>query len=460
MASSNIKTPPAFKNGDDYEKWKKKLTIWQCLTSLEATKQGPALFLVLEGDAQDAVLELDTAKITSATGVKEILDILDKLYLKDKTQSAFEALEAFENYKRPNELSIADFCNEFERLYNKTKAYGTTLSEDVLAFRLLKASNLSRHQEQLAKATITELTLDKMKGQLKKTYGLGASPDATVKKEEVIPALEDEDEIMYERAFTSQRNFRSRGRYRSRPSYVSRGRGLRGSDHFRGGSVNQKKGKNPLDQYGNISRCVECESINHWVGNCPDRTRSGQETYQLEEDTENLETYYHITLFQSDYDEPQQLHGLTMEAINKAVLNCGAASTVCGDVWMKCYIDSLDEKEKDKIVYKSSNNKFKFGYGEKVCSQQLVKIPALVGQRKIFIETDVVKKNIPLLLFKNSMKKADTELNFRDDTVRMFNQKLNLQVRKSGHYTMLLDQNKKIMMKIDRKEIVTIILLN
>ena len=99
MASSNIKTPPAFKNGDDYEKWKKKLTIWQCLTSLEATKQGPALFLVLEGDAQDAVLELDTAKITSATGVKEILNILDKLYLKDKTktQSAFKALEAFEN---------------------------------------------------------------------------------------------------------------------------------------------------------------------------------------------------------------------------------------------------------------------------------------------------------------------------------------------------------------------------
>ena len=127
------------------------------------------------------------------------------MYLKGKTQSAFEALEAFENYKRPNELSIADFCNEFERLYNKTKAYGTTLSEDVLTFRLLKASNLSHHQEQLAKATITELTLDKMKGQLKKTYGLGVSPDATVKKEEVILDLEEEDvdeEIMYKRAFT------------------------------------------------------------------------------------------------------------------------------------------------------------------------------------------------------------------------------------------------------------------
>ena len=306
MASSNIKTPPAFKSGDDYEKWCKKLTIWQCLTSLEAAKQGPALFLVLEGEAQDAVLELGTEKVTGATGVKEILTCLDKLYLKDKTQSAFEALEAFEGYKRPNDLSMTDFCNEFQRLYNKAKSYGTTLSDDVLAFRILKAANLTCHQEQLAKTTVAELTLDKMIGQLKKIYGLGTSSDATVKKE-VIPDLEGEDEIMYERAFTSQRNFRSRGRYRGKPSYISRGRGWKGSDHFRGGSGSQKKGKNPLDQYGNISRCVECESINHWVSNCPDRIRSGQETYQLEEDPEDLETYYQITLFQSDYDEPQHL---------------------------------------------------------------------------------------------------------------------------------------------------------
>ena len=166
--ASNIKTPPAFKNGDDYEKWCKKIKIWQSFTSLEATKQGPALFLVLEGEAQDAVLELDTDKISSATGVKEIITCLDALYLKDKTQSAFEALEAFEGYRRPNGVSITDFCNEFERLYNKTKSYGTKLSDDVLAFRVLKAANLPRHQEQLAKATITELTLDKMKRQLKK----------------------------------------------------------------------------------------------------------------------------------------------------------------------------------------------------------------------------------------------------------------------------------------------------
>ena len=122
MASNN-KTPPAFKNGDDYDKWCKKIRIWQSFTNLDDTKQGPALFLVLEDDAQDAVLELDPAKIEAKDGVKNIISCLDELFKKDKTQSAFEALEAFEGYKRPRDLSMTDFCNEFEQLYNKTKTY-------------------------------------------------------------------------------------------------------------------------------------------------------------------------------------------------------------------------------------------------------------------------------------------------------------------------------------------------
>ena len=178
-----------------------------------------------------------------------------------------------------------------------------------------------------------------------------------------------------------------------------------------------------------------------------------------EEDGDDSETYYQVTLFQSDYDEPRQLHGLTMEAMNKVVLDCGAAGTVCGNIWMKCYIDSLNDEEKDKIVYKTSNNKFKFGDGEKVCSQQLVKIPAVIGKTSVFIETDIVNKDIPLLLSKKSMKKADTELNFRDDTVTMFNQKLNLQVTKSGHYTIPLGRNKQIMEKVNRNEKVRITLV-
>ena len=121
MASGN-KTPPAYKTGDDYEKWCKKIRIWRDFTSLEDTKQGPALFLTLEDDAQDAVLELEAEKIKAKDGVEQIITCLDKLYKKDKTQSAFDALEAFEGYKRPKaELPFQRYFLKryFFKCYNK-----------------------------------------------------------------------------------------------------------------------------------------------------------------------------------------------------------------------------------------------------------------------------------------------------------------------------------------------------
>ena len=67
----------------------KKIRIWKEFTSIEAKKQGPALFLTLEDEAQDAVLELDNDKIKAVDGVEQIITCLDKLFLKDKTQECF-----------------------------------------------------------------------------------------------------------------------------------------------------------------------------------------------------------------------------------------------------------------------------------------------------------------------------------------------------------------------------------
>ena len=58
----------------------------------------------------------------------------------------------------------------------KIKSYGTTMSDDLLAYRLLKSANLSSYHEELIKATIPDLQFDLMKGQLKKTFS-----DATEK---------------------------------------------------------------------------------------------------------------------------------------------------------------------------------------------------------------------------------------------------------------------------------------
>ena len=60
-------------------------------------------------------------------------------------------------------MTISDYINEFERLLNKTKRYGSDMSTGILAYRLLKSANLSEQHQKLARATITELKYDTMK---------------------------------------------------------------------------------------------------------------------------------------------------------------------------------------------------------------------------------------------------------------------------------------------------------
>ena len=82
MASgNNFKAPLSLTRCSSYEAWFKKLEIWQSFTK---AKQGPALFLTLEGKARETGLELDVNDTNSDNGVKNITACLDRLYLKDK----------------------------------------------------------------------------------------------------------------------------------------------------------------------------------------------------------------------------------------------------------------------------------------------------------------------------------------------------------------------------------------
>ena len=438
MASANQKAPPIFEKGADYVKWIKKLKIWLKLTSLEAAKQGPAVLFALFDEAQDAVLELEESKIAAATGVANIIECLDKLYLKDKTQTAFDALEAFESYQRPADLSINEFCNEFEKRYNKTKSYGTTMSDDVLAYRLLKSANLPESQQQLAKATIDELKYDNMKTQLKKIHGCKSNTVGTIKEESIEPlVVEDEsyDDTLLQTNFNRGYGSGTRPRGAYRPFSTDRGRGYPRQSKGNYNMQNVKrKGKNPCDQYGNPTTCLECGSINHWMNNCPDRSPRDRpkQTYLHECDGYEDEDFQ-ITLFQSNFDEPHRLKSLVVESMNCGVLDSGASKTVCGTPWFQAYLESLGEEDKSKIVYETSKNIFKFGDGKKVVSLKQARIPAVIGNVETSISTDIVDSDIPLLLSRSSMKRAGTELNFKDDTVNILGQNLPLRVTTSGH---------------------------
>ena len=455
MSSKDFKAPPALSKCVSYETWLKEIKIWQKFTNLAKGKQGPAIFLTLEGRAREAVLELDVDIISDDTGVENILKHLNKLYLKDKTQSAYEAYEKFEKFKRPSDMSMTDFINEFERLKSKTKQYGTEMSTDILAYRLLKSANLSESHEQLAKATISDLTYECMKTQLKKIFGdvtaegIDASFSSNIKVEPVYE-VSDEQEAYYGNA--SRYSGRGRGQHSAFKSYSQvkayspgqRGRGQ--NKYFRGAATSStanRKGRNPLNHQGAVSRCSICDSINHWMVNCPDAVYY-QETFH-EDSSDNPDNSHHVTLFQSNLITDDHMKAFVCESFSAAILDSGATATVAGRIWVECYIDSLSEHSTKSITYHKSNNSFKFGSGKLHQSLYMIMIPAYIGSKNVWIEVDVIETDIPLLMSKKAMKKANTTINFKNDTVTMFGEKLNVLVTQSGHYAVPLDKNHKVL---------------
>ena len=451
MASS-YKASPALNKCNTYEQWLKELEIWQCFTDIPKAKQAPAIFLTLEGKAREAVLELDVANLSCDDGVKNLTTRLDKLYSKDKAQQAYEAYDDFERFKRPENMPMAEFINEFERLLNKTKLHGCTMSDNILAYRVLKSANLSLPHEQLARATITTLTYDNMTTQLRKIFGDSGkslntereSPlvkiepvlEATAHDEQTEESFYDEQSDVY---YGAHSDVYYGANVRGRAPNVPRGnRRLYGRFRMRGQSSLQQRparyGRNPLDAHGNVTRCSICESVNHWASACPDS--SSQATV-------------HVTLFQTNLDDPTHLKTFVAESLSAGILDCGASHTVCGKTWLNCYLESLDVDQAAQVGYDQSSRAFKFGDGQLVRATHSVTFPAFIGDQSVFISSDVVESDIPLLLSKRALQRAKAELNFKDDTVTMLGRTHDLVNTSSGHYAIPLNKSRALVEQPD-----------
>ena len=79
-----------------------------------------------------------------------------------------------------------------------------------------------------------------------------------------------------------------------------------------------------------------------------------------------------------------------------AVLDSGCTKTVCGQGWLKCYIESLCNDDTRKIQEFTSETEFKFGDGKVVASEKSVVIPCKIAGKNMSLKTDAVKSEIPV----------------------------------------------------------------
>ena len=106
----------------------------------------------------------------------------------------------------------------------------------------------------------------------------------------------------------------------------------------------------------------------------------------------------------ADFDD-LDVDSFISETIGSAIIDCGCSSSVCGELWLKTYKDTLSCKEKESIVYNSSNRWYRFGDGKKVKAIKNIILPLHIGHEKTTISVDVVGVSIPLLFSKTSLSK-------------------------------------------------------
>ena len=104
-----------------------------------------------------------------------------------------------------------------------------------------------------------------------------------------------------------------------------------------------------------------------------------------------------------------------VESLGSAVIDTACTRTVCGEKWLNHYLSGLHQSELMKIHNAKSARSFKFGDGRIIHSTKKVTIPAMIGQTKCKIETEVVPVDIPLLLSKTSLKRASAVLDIEND---------------------------------------------
>ena len=151
-------------------------------------------------------------KFPTVTGVTKLFAELDKIFLKDSTQSLFQAIESFEQYTRSSSETIDEYIREFEQRYKRLKdlrGNKEAYEDGIKAFKLLHQANLKPEQKRLVRATTIELTYKGMANALKRTFGDGSGilnaslvADAEVPKRSVLwkpssSTSEDEMNVLY-----------------------------------------------------------------------------------------------------------------------------------------------------------------------------------------------------------------------------------------------------------------------
>ena len=294
----SVVDPPKLKDYP-YDKWVTLIEIWADDTTLAKDKVANRVILrSLEGDDQDAAIEVGQDVIKTDGGLAAIIKKLDELYKVDDETKQYLLFEELYNMKRPSDMTVLEYTSRFDRLVSKLVAANVKLPEPVLAFTYLKNANLSEDKASLIRSTASAKTL-------------AAFKTAVVKGCEK-PSQDDfrsnvgvKEEALYQSS--------SRGGGYSRGNKFNSGRGARGGQskgrgrgtysRFSGNNGEYKDTKDMKD-----IQCYRCKKYGHYANRCKvPWSELPKDVYQTD-DSDGIDGKSEKTSSAKRKDGPEECH--------------------------------------------------------------------------------------------------------------------------------------------------------
>ena len=137
-------------------------------------------------------------------------------------------------------------------------------------------------------------------------------------------------------------------------------------------------------------------------------------------------------------DSNIRMSNLLKKTQNRAVLNTVSSQTVALEIWFSIYFHTINDLDRQLVETAKSNRTFCF---EDWVEVKAVKFPvtsvSIKGVRA-YIEADIIKNDLPLLISHKQRKTAGMLLNFKSDSCQILGRYLQSQRTISGHHTLPL----------------------
>ena len=256
-----------------YELYKQELLAWREVTEVCRSKQGIVIALTLPNEEPFKVREnvlnnLSLDELKRENGLDTLIQYLDVYLEKDDLSDRFEKYEDFENFQRTNGQNIREFIADFDCKYRKLRKMSINLPPEILAFKLLKTVNITKHQKMLVLTGVNfsnkETIYEDMKQSLRKFIGNSTENSVHIGSN---VKLEPEFLAKYERELF-------KAGYVKQP-YGGNMRNLHGGSCTENGGqkcglMHMGKKRNPVGMNGKLLKCKSCGSYRHLVAECPD----------------------------------------------------------------------------------------------------------------------------------------------------------------------------------------------